>query len=93
MKKHTYSKRQLATRIIELNPDTFIPMDVLIDDITYIYKIRKIIRRIINMQEYDIILLKNLIQTSYNIFGNNCIILLQIILSEEEYECLKTIRF
>lgn len=87
--KKIYSKKQLALMIVSANPDIFIPIDTLIDDLNYIYKIRKIAKKIIHKDEYNDTLLKNLITTSRNIFGDNCNKLYDIVLSEDELEVIK----
>ena len=87
--KKIYSKKQLALLIINDNPDIFIPLDTLIDDLSCIYKIRKIAKKILNNDLYNEALLKNLVTTSKNIFGENSTKLYNIILTEEELNAVK----
>lgn len=87
--KKVYSKKQLALLILDNNPNIFIPLESLIDDLNHIYKLRKIAKKIINNTEYSVPLLKNLITTSNNIFGSNCSLLYNVIMSEEEYRAIK----
>lgn len=87
--KKIYSKKQLAMLIINDNPDIFIPLDTLIDDLACIYKIRKIAKKILHNDLYNDALLKNLVTTSKNIFGDNSTKLYDIILTTEELEAVK----
>jgi len=87
--KKIYSKKQLALLIINDNPDIFIPLDTLIDDLSCIYKIRKIAKKILNNDLYNEALLKNLVTTSKNIFGENSAKLYDIILTEDELHVIK----
>lgn len=87
--KKIYSKKQLATMIINANPDIFIPIETLVDDLNCIYKVRKIAKKILHNDHYNETLLKNLITTSRNIFGVNCDKLYAIVLSDDELEAVK----
>ncbi len=87
--KKLYSKKQLALMIIDANPDIFIPLESLIEDLDSIYKSRKIAKKIMNKEEFDEALLKNLIKTSVNIFSDNISVLYKTIMSEEELFALK----
>lgn len=87
--KKNYSKKQLASLIIEANPDAFIPFDTLVDDLDSIFKIRKIARKILDDNEYDEMLLKNLIITANNVFHNKAETLYNIVMSEQELDIIK----
>lgn len=87
--KKIYSKKQLAQLIINANPDIFLPIETLTDDLNCIYKVRKIAKKIINNDQYNEALLKNLITTSRNIFGANCDKLYDIVLNDEELDAVR----
>mgnify|MGYP003621490802 FL=1 len=80
--KKIYSKKQLARIILEYNPDIFIPLDSLVADLNNIYKVKKIAIKILNNIEYDQVLLKNLVITANNIFGNSCYNLYMILMTD-----------
>lgn len=87
--KKNYSKKNLALLIIEANKDTFIPFESLVEDLDSIYKIRKIARKILDDSEYDEKLLKNMIIIANNIFHDNAMILMNVIMSEQEIDMIK----
>lgn len=86
-----YSKKHLAKLIVEANPDIFIPLDVLIDDLDIIYKIRKVAKKVISGRDYSILYLKNLITISENTFGDKAIVLYKLILSDDELKALQSV--
>lgn len=86
-----YTKRQLATKIIESNSDIFIPADILLEDLEHIYKIRKIAKKILAKTDYSQIYLKNLWIISNNVFGQNVNALLEMIMTETELAALYSV--
>lgn len=86
--KKIFSKKQLAAKILESNPDIFIPSESLLEDLTVIYRIRKIANKIQKNVEYDENLLKNLVITANNVFGQNAETLYSIIMDEDEMQVI-----
>lgn len=86
--KKTYTKRKLAEMIIDSNVDIFIPPDMLLDDLDYLYKIKRIVKKIMKGYPHDEMLLKNLVTISNNIFENHAYDILNIVLTDEEMETL-----
>lgn len=89
--KKKYSKKQLAQLIIDANPDIFIPLESLVEDLDSIYKIRKIAVKILNKEEYCISLLRNLLIIANNAFGKNKNILINIVLSDDEIKAVQKV--
>lgn len=88
MKKKIYPKRKLAEMIIEHNSDTFIATEVLLDDLDTIYKLRKMTKKIMKKGKYDKSLLRNMIITTKNVFGDNCFYIYNKVMTDEELEAL-----
>lgn len=86
--KKTYTKRKLAESIINSNVDIFIPPDMLLDDLDYLYKIKRITKKIMKGYPHDHMLLCNLLKISNNIFDNHAYSMLTLVLTDEEMETL-----
>lgn len=86
--KKIYTKRKLAEMIISSNINIFIPPDMLLDDLDYLYKIKRIIKKIMKGYSHDPLLLMNLLTITNNIFDNHAFDILNIILSDEEMHTL-----
>lgn len=89
--KKKYSKKQLASMIIEANPDIFIPYESLLEDLDSIYRVRKIAAKIIKEEEYCLSLLMNMLIAANNTFGKNKGIIIDIVLSQEEIDAVKKV--
>lgn len=89
--KKKYSKKQLATLIIDANPDIFIPYDSLLEDLDSIYRVRKIAAKIIKGEDYCISLLVNMLITANNTFGKNKNVLISAVLTQEEIDAVKRV--
>lgn len=88
MKKKIYPKRKLAEIIIQHNKDAFIPTEVLLEDLDTIYKIRKATKKIMKKGNYNKKLLKNMVITTKNVFGDSCFYLYNKVMTDEELEIL-----
>lgn len=88
--KKIYSKKKLAEVILTANVDIFIPPDMLFDDLDHLYKIKRIIKKIMNGSNPDRNVLKNLVIISNNIFHNHIMDVINLIMSDEELEVLKS---
>lgn len=86
--KKKYSKKQLATLIIQANPDIFIPYESLLEDLDSIYRVRKIAAKIIKGEEYCVSLLVNMLIVANNTFGKNKETIINIVLSQEEIDAV-----
>lgn len=89
--KKKYSKKQLASLIIQANPDIFIPYESLLEDLDSIYRVRKIAAKIIKEEEYCLSLLMNMLIAANNTFGKNKGIIIDIVLSKEEIDAVKKV--
>lgn len=89
--KKKYSKKQLASLIIQANPDIFIPYESLLEDLDSIYRVRKIAAKIIKEEEYCLSLLMNMLIAANNTFGKNKGIIIDIVLSQEEIDAVKKV--
>ena len=89
--KKKYSKKQLASMIIQANPDIFIPYESLLEDLDSIYRVRKIAAKIIKEEEYCLSLLMNMLIAANNTFGKNKGIIIDIVLSQEEIDAVKKV--
>jgi len=87
--KKIYSKKKLAEAILTFNVDIFIPPDMLMDDLDHLYKIKRIIKKIMNGNEPDRNVLRNLVIISNNIFHNHIIDIINLIMSDDELYVLK----
>lgn len=87
--KKIYSKKKLAEAILTTNVNIFIPPDMLFDDLDHLYKIKRIIKKIMNGNDPDRNVLRNLVIISNNIFHNHIIEIINLIMSDEELEVLK----
>lgn len=87
--KKIYSKKKLAEAILTSNVDIFIPPDMLMDDLDHLYKIKRIIKKIMNGNDPDRNVLRNLVIISNNIFDNHIIDIINLIMSDEELQVLK----
>jgi hypothetical protein len=87
--KKIYSKKKLAEAILTSNVDIFIPPDMLMDDLDHLYKIKRIIKKIMNGNEPDRNVLRNLVIISNNIFHNHIIDIINLIMSDDELYVLK----
>lgn len=86
--KKTYTKRKLAESIINSNVEIFIPPDMLLDDLDYLYKIKRITKKIMKGYAHDEMLLRNLLTIANNIFNNHAYDMLNLILSDDEMQTL-----
>lgn len=90
IKDKVYSKRQLADMIIEKNDSIFIVKESLMDDLNYIYRLRKLSRKIYENKEIDDNFLINVLHIIDNIFGLNAPIICRCVLSEDEVNCVRS---
>ena len=87
-KKKIYPKRKLADIIIEYNSDAFIPREILLADLDTIYRIRKTVKKIMKNSKHDLILLRNMVITTKNVFGSSCFYIYNKVMTDEELEVL-----
>jgi len=87
-KKKIYPKRKLADLIIEYNSDAFIPREILLADLDTIYRIRKTVKKIMKNSKHDLILLRNMVITTKNVFGSSCFYIYNKVMTDEELEVL-----
>jgi hypothetical protein len=87
-KKKIYPKRKLADLIIEYNSDAFIPREILLADLDTIYRIRKTVKKIMKNSKHDLILLRNMVITTKNVFGGSCFYIYNKVMTDEELEVL-----